>query len=52
MKAAKEKRCQIAVYGKAVNQNSGLGMKVLSQLSFTVEENFINILNERPLKLL
>ena len=52
LKAAKESRYQIIVHGKAVNQNHGLGMKVPSQLLFTAEEIFIDILKERLPKLL
>ena len=53
LKAPKENKCQIIADGKAANQNDELGMKVpSSRLSFTAEEKFINILKERPLKLL
>ena len=52
LKAAKENRCQIIIYGKAVNQNDGMGMKIPSRLLFAPEERFINILKERLPKLL
>ena len=52
LKAAKENRCQIIIYGKAVNQNDGMGMKIPSRLLFAPEEKFINILKERIPKLL
>ena len=52
LKAAKENRCQIIIYGKAVNQNDGMGMKIPSRLLFGPEEKFINILKERLPKLL
>ena len=52
LKAAKENRCQIIIYGKAVNKNDGLGMKIPSRLIFAAEEKFINILKERLPKLL
>ena len=52
LKAAKENRCQIIIYDKAVNQNDGLGMKIPSRLIFAAEEKFINILEERLPKLL
>ena len=44
LKAAKENRCQIIIYDKAVNQNDGL--------IFAAEEKFIYILEERLPKLL
>ena len=47
LRAAKENRCQIIIYGKAVNQNDGLGMKIPSRLLLAAEEKFINILKER-----
>ena len=52
LKAANENRCQIIVYGKAVNQNDGLGIKVPFRLLFTAEEKLINILKERLPKLM
>ena len=52
LKAAKENRCQIIIYGKAVNQNDGLVMKIPSRLLLAAEEKFINILKERLPKLL
>ena len=52
LKTAKENRCQIIVHGKAVNHSDGLGMKVPSQLLFTVEEKLINIFKEILPKLL
>ena len=52
LRAAEENRCQIIIYGKAVNQNDGLGMKIPSRLLLAAEEKFINILKERLPKLL
>ena len=44
LQTAIENRCQIIVYGKVVNQNDGLGMKVPSWLLITAKEKIINIL--------
>ena len=52
VKAFKEKRWQVIIHGKAVNQNDGLGMKVLAQLLFTAGEKISDILQERLPKLL
>ena len=52
LKASKENRWQITVYGKAANQNDGLAMKVPSRLLFTAKEKFIGIFKERLPKFL
>ena len=47
LQTAIENRCQIIVYGKVVNQNDGLGMKVPSRLLITAKEKITDILNNK-----